>query len=953
MPAAILAWAAQSWVVSAGIFAAGSLGASIVGISTALVVGQIQGNAAQRRAQRDAVASYNASLQDRKTVIRSPILPRNMILGQDRASGMLWPWFTWGDKRQYHTFAVTFAGHECDSVVTHYFNGDALTLDGDGYVTTPKWCRTEVVAVSEAITFDGSGNATLTYIPVGTSGSSAVVSGGSTGAVEGNVLPLTFSGTTAVSGGIALAGRDGTANYSREIVTPLFRIWTYLGGSGQAASPELIAAAAAAGVPSSWDSTRKGTGVAYSVIQMEADFNVLGQIGVPNYSVLAKGVKAYDPRTATTAWTQNPTVLARWYMVQSGYTPKTLTGEIGSTEYTASANVCDESVAFSASRTEARYQCNGQLTTDANPIDNLNHILDSMDGEAVWIAGAWQLVAGYYRTPDLTINESTLSEATITIAPTTPKDRLFNMLTGTFVDASKGYVRTSYQAVTSSTYQTQDGDEVLPQQMDFALVNDDVRCQMIAWQRLQRARQQMVVQLGTSLKGYNTWPTQNVLLSLNEFGFSAQPMTVMSRTLQDGKLLYTLQKTSSAVWAWTYAIAGAAVVTPNTSLPETTVPSLQSFRATSGTEALIEVADTVQSRIHLYWAPVLNDYVVNGGRIEAQARPLGSDTWSIAETALGAATEMYIGPVTDAVTYEIRGRAVNGLGRDGPWFPLYHTVIGQTERPTAPTNFNVIASGGRAFFAWDLHPALDVKAGGYIVIRHSPLTTGATWEGGYIIDTFPGRSVGGAGALITGTYMAKAKDYSGNWSESFASFLATEGMVTGFTTVTTTTQDTTYTGSKTNTVATDNILKLDSTTLIDDMGAIDDVGYIDAIGGISATGTYLFDTYVDCTTVLVRRAEADLKVLSFDTDDLIDSRTALIDEWDAIDGAEINTCDVTLYARTTNDNPAGSPTWGAWTEFMVADFNCRAFQFKALLTSSFPTHNIQVETLRVAVKVPV
>ena len=69
-----------------------------------------------------------------------------------------------------------------------------------------------------------------------------------------------------------------------------------------------------------------------------------------------------------------------------------------------------------------------------------------------------------------------------------------------------------------------------------------------------------------------------------------------------------------------------------------------------------------------------------------------------------------------------------------------------------------------------------------------------------------------------------------------------------------------------------------------------------------------------------------------------------------VSGATVNDCDATIYASITNDNPAGSPVYGPWTPFFVADLTCRAAKFKLDLSSGIPTNNIDVSTLTVHVK---
>ena len=114
---------------------------------------------------------------------------------------------------------------------------------------------------------------------------------------------------------------DGWVTYPEQYThagRPLFRIVKHLGQPGQQASQLMIAAAAQAGTPTAWDASRKGTGLCYVTVHMEADWDALHSIGIPNISARVRGVKAYDPRSGLTAYTTNPALLARWWLVNSG-----------------------------------------------------------------------------------------------------------------------------------------------------------------------------------------------------------------------------------------------------------------------------------------------------------------------------------------------------------------------------------------------------------------------------------------------------------------------------------------------------------------------------------------------------------------------------------------------------------------------------------------------------------
>lgn len=468
----------------------------------------------------------------------------------------------------------------------------------------------------------------------------------------------------------------------------LFCVEKKLGGPTQTASQMLIEGAALAGTPLAWGADRKAIGVCYLAVHMEANYEALHDIGLPNVSAIVRGVKAFDPRTNTTAWTRNPALLARWWLVDSVYSPLTLDADIDQAELIASANVCDEAVVFSAGVTAARYACDGALSSTANPLENLNKIMSAMDGDAVWVSGKWQLIAGYYKAPTLAIDESHIAGGQINISPYTPTAQIINTISGQYKGPTTKYQSSGYPAIAPPTYLEEDGGQVYERKDDFDLVNDAARCQMIAWQRLSRARQQLAISIVCNLKAYNSSPLQTVALSLAEFGYSNKVFQVRKRVFSGFAVEYFLQETSAAVWAWDYAQASQVVETPNINVPiSLAVEPLANVQVESGTNQLVIDADgTVRSRIRVTWGEVTSFFVKNGGQIEWQYRTAdvgsGAGLWLNADKVGGNQVSAYIQPVTDGVAYNLRGRAISQIGtRGAPTAVISHTVVGKTEPP--------------------------------------------------------------------------------------------------------------------------------------------------------------------------------------------------------------------------------------------------------------------------------
>jgi len=120
----------------------------------------------------------------------------------------------------------------------------------------------------------------------------------------------------------------------------------HLGTGAQTADSDLISAA-----PSKWTSSHRLRGRAYKYAKLKYSQDLFAS-GVPNVSAVVKGKKVYDPRTATTVWTNNPALIISDYLTDSTHgMGADYSTEIDETELTASANICDEQVTLTQTNT--------------------------------------------------------------------------------------------------------------------------------------------------------------------------------------------------------------------------------------------------------------------------------------------------------------------------------------------------------------------------------------------------------------------------------------------------------------------------------------------------------------------------------------------------------------------------------------------------------------------------
>jgi hypothetical protein len=359
----------------------------------------------------------------------------------------------------------------------------------------------------------------------------------------------------------------------------------------------------------------------------------------------------------------------------------------------------------------------------------------------------------------------------------------------------------------------------------------------------------------------------------------------------------------------------------------------------------------VTAALTVFWAAANDAFVVG---YDLQYRLLGESAWRPLPRVGGLQTTIVDIP---AATYEFRVRAANSLGVTSPWSAIArYELVGLTARPADVTGFMLQPREAQGHLRWDLHPDLDVRIGGRIRLRWSPDTLGATWEAS--VPLLPGDPTGVAGSaseatvpLLIGTYFAKAVDSSGNICVNAARVINfTPADFFDSPSVDTLIFEPAWNGTFVNTSAPDGALVLNGTTLVDGWGLIDDVPQWDyGDQGVEASGYWRYAQTEDFGAVYAITLTALLRVATLNVADMIDARTANIDDWDDFDGVPVGArANAYMQVSGTNDDPAGaSPVWGPWTSFLAMDIKARALRFQVALDSGDPQFTPSVSAAHV------
>lgn len=631
--------------------------------ASALTAGSLQA----QHLRRKAIRQYNAGLQDRLVMVALADGARSRVYGRVRVTdGVLFK-ATRGTNKEIYTLVVALAGHEIDAVEQVYFDDVAVTLDGNGYVTTAPYTKANKRPLQASVTVSGgAGSVVLGTTPV--AGSVSVSFDMSQAGGDGSVLlSHTVTGNTVtVSDGSGVSG-TAVVNYQDNANTALARVRIYLGAPGQDLSAVL-----AADFPSLITSGQhKFAGIACLLVELTFDQDAY-PTGVPSISAVCRGAKVFDPRTSTTAWTENPALIARdWALhANGGGMPS---GAVRTASFNAAANACDVVHGFvtdGVTTNRPLYTCGIAIKLDSDPWAAFMEIVESMAGKAGWSGGQLHVVAGAWRAPAFAIDETWLSgEGEVQIVPEPPMEQSVNVYRPRIADAAQAYLATQVPEVRAAAYVTLDGRDLV-REIDMGGVTDLQHAQHVCGVLLRDQRNGLTLKLPCNFKAYELELFDIGTVSLERFGFAAKQFELIDREFSlTGGVVLTLKETAASIYDPDASFSDRDD-TPNTALPAPgSVPTLGTLTITSGGASLADTGSIV-TRTRVSWPAVADESVRNLGRIEVQYMQgidaLASGDWSIVEER-GTAVFTDIPGLRAGYVYLFRGRAVNALGVKGEW----------------------------------------------------------------------------------------------------------------------------------------------------------------------------------------------------------------------------------------------------------------------------------------------
>ncbi len=467
-----------------------------------------------------------------------------------------------------------------------------------------------------------------------------------------------------------------------------------------------------------WTVNHRLRGLAYTYVRLQWNSEIFTN-GIPTFNAVIKGKKVYDPRAinvdygsvaeavaetvddgsvastvtvivddgsvadsaSSYGWTDNAALCIRDYL--SSRDPAGVPYGFGATDeevndtYTiAAANICDEFFTKLDASTIKRYTINGVVDTAATPIDNLESMITALAGAVTNPKGQFRIHAGAYDTPESDVIDESWLAGRIRSRNRIQRQDLFNAVRGKFINPDKDWQKDDFPQLVSPDYEAQDNGERIYTDIELPYTTDAEAAQRIAKIAQRKGREQISVTMALNYRALQFTVWDNVKVTNATRGWSEKVFRIvrLSFDLNAGVVL-DLREENSASYDWNTSDAEAIASAPDTNLPnafDVTVPDNVRYNS----RAVDTAGGDMIYNLVLSWDEHGNAFVRNGGQFEIQFKLSADTAWRPSFFVGGALTTSDIVSSSVNVSYDLRIRAINMLGRPSNWITLANAIVG-------------------------------------------------------------------------------------------------------------------------------------------------------------------------------------------------------------------------------------------------------------------------------------
>lgn len=330
---------------------------------------------------------------------------------------------------------------------------------------------------------------------------------------------------------------------------------------------------------------------------------------------------------------------------------------------------------------EPRYHGGGIVDSETQLSQTMNDLVTCMAGRAVNVGGFWTLLAGAWRTPDISLGIGDIRGSGIGIKNALSMGESFNLVKGLFISSLNLYQQSDYPSAVYPTFIAQDNGLESPKDLNLPYINRPTTAQRIAKIELFRGRQDIVYTSDFSTKALQLKPGDVTELTIDKMGWTDKEfeVTEFSFNISNGDLTtsLTLRETAQEIYDWS---AGEAIdydPAPNTNLPNPFLVQVPSGVSYNSRYIDTREGDAVYT-LTLSWEQHPDAFVTQFGDFEVQYKLSEEVEWRPSFFVDGNLTQTDVVNSSVNVFYDLRIRARNNLGVRSGWVTILGAVVGSS-----------------------------------------------------------------------------------------------------------------------------------------------------------------------------------------------------------------------------------------------------------------------------------
>lgn len=422
------------------------------------------------------------------------------------------------------------------------------------------------------------------------------------------------------------------------------------------------------------------TSMVVAIAPSQAKFRSAFPKGEPSIQLLAETAAVHDPRTDSTAFSENAALIIADYVASVDGFNRPDAFDVG--DVIAQADICDQDMALSTGGSEKRYRLGGSYLLNEKPQEVLQRMLDACAGRVrLKPSGKLQLKVGAWQVPEFTIRYSDILEVPEINSGPDLLDR-YNQLPARFTSHDLDHSEVDAEPWRDDARIAEDGETLVGPEKSLLMAPSHRQARAVMKIAMERDNPRQIVELVCKPRAFPAMYEDVVALDVPELGLVGNyEVTRFNLSMEKGLLKavgLSLRKIDPGAFSLALAEQGL-VQTKSAPVPSAGIPVPQNVSAAGA--GIQTAANSFAAGIAVSWEAPDSDALTP----VLEFSEAGADTWQYVEIAEGVTTVQIPGLV-DGLAYDLTLSFVTPGGAVGEPVLLENIVAAAAvDLPLAPT----------------------------------------------------------------------------------------------------------------------------------------------------------------------------------------------------------------------------------------------------------------------------